>query len=133
MPYQFRASLKRSPDALILYMDSDYDIGHGIVSLMIATNAMGFILVVACTHVLEDRFGCVRTYLLSQVPIRIANVTLIRKPPFSVVTISFFFIGTGVAINLALRAMCSVRNWRAARHPFECSMGSYVMVVLSLR
>jgi fucose permease len=83
-------------------MGPPYNIGYAIGSLIFITNALGFILAAPCTHALESQFGRARLYLLSQVLIGIANVTIICKPPFTVVITSFFFIGTGIAVNLAL-------------------------------
>lgn len=91
-----------APGALIPYMEREYGIGYAVVSLIFVTNALGFILAAPCTHFLETRLGRARSYALSLTMVAIAHGTMIAKPPFPVVVTCFFFIGFGLAVNLAL-------------------------------
>ncbi|PWY95862.1 MFS efflux transporter [Aspergillus sclerotioniger CBS 115572] len=91
-----------APGALIPYMEADYDIGYAIVSLIFVTNALGFILAAPLTHALEMRLGRSKTYSFSMSLLAAGYVIIICKPPFPGVVASFFLLGLGIAINLAL-------------------------------
>ncbi|PYH44561.1 putative MFS efflux transporter [Aspergillus saccharolyticus JOP 1030-1] len=91
-----------APGALIPYMEEDYNIGYAVVSLIFVTNALGFILAALVTHVLETKFGRAKCYSLSMVTIAAGFVIIICKPPFPAVVASFFLLGLGMAICLAL-------------------------------
>ncbi|RAL00903.1 putative MFS efflux transporter [Aspergillus ibericus CBS 121593] len=91
-----------APGALIPYMETDYKIGYAVVSLIFVTNALGFILAAPLTHALEMRLGRSRTYSVSMGLLAAVYVIIICKPPFPAVVASFFLLGLGMAINLAL-------------------------------
>ncbi|GKZ20064.1 hypothetical protein AbraIFM66951_008215 [Aspergillus brasiliensis] len=91
-----------APGALIPYMEKDYSIGYAIVSLIFVTNAVGFILAAPLTHVLELRLGRSKTYSLSMSLMTAGYVIIVCKPPFPAIVASFFLLGFGIAINLAL-------------------------------
>lgn len=91
-----------APGALIPYMEREYNIGYAIVSLIFVSNASGFILAAPLVQAIEHRFGRARTYMFSGSLNAIGFVAIICKPPFPVVVVSFFCLGFGMAINLAL-------------------------------
>lgn len=91
-----------APGALIPYMEKDYEIGYAVVSLIFISNALGFILAAPLVQAIEHRFGRARTYISAGTLIAMGNITIICKPPFPVVVASFFLLGFGMALNLAL-------------------------------
>lgn len=91
-----------APGALIPYMEQDFHIGYAIVSLIFVTNALGFILAAPLTHWLENRFGRSRTVMICQLPLLTGYLIMVCKAPFPAVVFSFFLIGLGIAVNLAL-------------------------------
>lgn len=90
------------PGAIIPYIEKDYNIGYAVVSLIFVGNALGFILAAPCTYALENRLGRSRVYMLSFALLVATYVVIICHPPFPVVVLSFFLLGFGIAINLAL-------------------------------
>ena len=90
------------PGAIIPYIEKDYNIGYAVVSLIFVANALGFILAAPCTYFLENRLGRARVYMLSFALLAATYVAIICHPPFPVIVLSFFFLGFGLAINLAL-------------------------------
>ncbi|KAL4890214.1 major facilitator superfamily domain-containing protein [Aspergillus ambiguus] len=91
-----------APGALIPYIEEDYSIGYAIVSLIFVTNALGFILAAPWTHALEAKLGRSKAYALSMCLLASGYVIIICKPPFPAVVASFFLLGFGMALNLAL-------------------------------
>ncbi|KAL2221811.1 putative MFS efflux transporter [Thermoascus aurantiacus ATCC 26904] len=91
-----------APGALIPYIEKEYHIGYAIVSLIFVTNAVGFILAAPCTHAFETRLGRSKTYIFSASLLAAGYIMIICKPPFPVVVTSFFLLGFGMALNLAL-------------------------------
>lgn len=91
-----------APGALIPYIEKDYNIGYAIVSLIYVTNAFGFILAAPFTHMLESKLGRSRSFDLSLSLLATAYVIIICKPPWPVIVASYFLIGFGMAINLAM-------------------------------
>jgi fucose permease len=91
-----------APGALIPYMESHYHIGYAIVSLVFITNAVGFIAAAPLVQAVEQRFGRGRAYMFAGALNATGFVALICKPPFPVVVVSFFLLGFGMAINLAM-------------------------------
>jgi fucose permease len=79
-----------------------YSIGYAIVSLIFVTNAAGFISAAFFVDALRARFGRARTLMFAQSLMIIGYVMIVCTPPFSVVILSFFFLGLGLAINLAM-------------------------------
>ncbi|KAL9129459.1 MAG: hypothetical protein Q9217_002093 [Psora testacea] len=91
-----------APGALIPYMEKEYRIGYAIISLIFVANAAGFISAAPLTHALQARLGRAKSYVMAESIITAAYVMLVCRPPFPVVVIAFFFIGLGIAFNLAL-------------------------------
>ncbi|PYI15561.1 MFS efflux transporter [Aspergillus japonicus CBS 114.51] len=91
-----------APGALIPYMEKDYSIGYAVVSLIFVTNALGFILAALVTHPLEMKLGRAKCYALSMSLLVAGFVIIICKPPFPAVVASFFLLGLGMAVCLAL-------------------------------
>lgn len=46
-----------APGALIPFIETDYEMGYAIVSLVFVANAVGFIVATPLTHNLESRLG----------------------------------------------------------------------------
>ena len=91
-----------APGALVPYMEEDYNIGYAIVSLIFISNAIGFILAAPLVQAIEHHFGRARAYMLSGTLVTVGNIAIICKPPFPVVVVSFFLLGFGMALNLAM-------------------------------
>jgi MFS family permease len=72
------------------------------VSLIFVTNAIGFILAAFFVDALRARLGRARTLVISQTLMSCGYIPIVCTPPFPVVIVSFFFLGLGIAINLAM-------------------------------
>lgn len=79
-----------------------YHIGYAVVSLIFVTNALGFISAAFVVDILRGRFGRAKTMILAQFFMITGYVMLACTPPYPVVVVSFFFLGFGMALNLAL-------------------------------
>lgn len=90
------------PGALIPYIEKDYNIGYAVVSLIFVTNALGFILAAPVTQFFEAKLGRSKSYALSMSLLVAGYVIILSKPPFPAVVASFFLLGFGMALNLAL-------------------------------
>jgi len=88
--------------ALIPYMEAEYHIGYAIVSLIFVTNAVGFISMAPLSAYLDGRWGRSRTYIIATTLISLGYVALVCGPPFPVVVLSFYFLGCGMALFLAM-------------------------------
>ena len=91
-----------APGALIPYLEKDYQIGYAVVSLIFVTNAIGFISATPLVQAVQGRFGRAKTLACAQIIITAGYVMLITRPPFPVVVVAFFFLGFGIAFNLAI-------------------------------
>ncbi|PSS10775.1 hypothetical protein M430DRAFT_107964 [Amorphotheca resinae ATCC 22711] len=91
-----------APGALIPYIEKHYDIGYAVVSLIFVTNAIGFILAAFFVDALRGRFGRAKTLMFAQTMMICGYIPVICTPPYPVVIVSFFFLGVGMAMNLAL-------------------------------
>ncbi|KAJ1708132.1 hypothetical protein G4B11_008606 [Aspergillus flavus] len=91
-----------APGALIPYIEEDYNIGYAVVSLIFVTNALGFILAAPFTHALEAKLGRSKAYALSMAVLAAGYVIIVCKPPFPAIVASFFLLGFGLALQLAL-------------------------------
>lgn len=91
-----------APGALIPYMEQDYHIGYAVVSLIFVTNAVGFLSAAPLVQAVQARFGRAKTLAFAQVIIATGYVMLVTRPPFPVVVVAFFFLGFGIAFNLAI-------------------------------
>ncbi|EPS32537.1 hypothetical protein PDE_07497 [Penicillium oxalicum 114-2] len=91
-----------APGALIPYIENHYGIGYAIVSLIFVTNALGFISAAPATHAIEHKLGRSKSFALAMSLLTVSYVIIICQPPFPVVVLSFFLLGFGMALNLAL-------------------------------
>lgn len=91
-----------APGALIPYIEQHYSIGYAVVSLIFVTNALGFISAAPLTHTIELKLGRSKSYALAMSCLAVAYVIIICQPPFPAVVASFFLLGFGMALSLAL-------------------------------
>ncbi|KAH8678989.1 major facilitator superfamily domain-containing protein [Tricladium varicosporioides] len=91
-----------APGALIPYLERYYNIGYATVSLIFVTNAIGFILAAFFVDALRARVGRAKTLMIAQSLMTCGYIPIVCTPPFPVVIISFFFLGLGMALNLAM-------------------------------
>ncbi|CZR50442.1 related to MFS efflux transporter [Phialocephala subalpina] len=91
-----------APGALLPYIETHYDIGYAVVSLIFVANALGFILAVFFTNALLNRLGRARTLMVAEATMIIAFIVVICTPPFPVVTIVFVLLGVAYALILSL-------------------------------
>ncbi|OTB03276.1 hypothetical protein M426DRAFT_60723 [Hypoxylon sp. CI-4A] len=91
-----------APGALIPYMETYYDIGYAVVSLIFIGNALGFIVAAPLVDHIRHMLGRAKTIALSQVCVAIGFIPFICAAPFPAVVIGYFFIGFGFAIQLAI-------------------------------
>ncbi len=82
-------------------MEKEYRIGYAIVSLIFVTNAVGFISAAPIAQALQARLGRAKTLALSLSVMTVGYVMIVSRPPFPVVVVAFFFLGLGIASNLA--------------------------------
>ncbi|KAF4826545.1 Bypass of stop codon protein 6 [Colletotrichum tropicale] len=101
-----------APGALIPYMEKHYNIGYAIVSLIFIGNAFGFIFGAVFLESLRAKLGSARLLAVAQSLITLAYVPILALAPFPVVVVSFFMIGFGMSLNLAINnVFCgSLRN-----------------------
>jgi fucose permease len=83
-------------------VDRHYNIGYAIVSLIFVTNAIGFISAAFIVDALRARLGRAKTLMVAQTLMCCGFIPIICTPPFPVIIVSFFFLGLGMAINLAM-------------------------------
>ena len=88
--------------ALIPYMESDYNIGYAIVSLIFVANAIGYIGAAPFTNTLQARFGRAKVLVFAAALVIIGYIMVVARPPFPVVVVGFLFTGFGLATILAL-------------------------------
>lgn len=91
-----------APGALIPYLESWYDIGYAIVSLIFIANAGGFILAAFFADPLVVRLGRSKLLMLSEVCLIAGYVIIACSPPFPAVVVAYLILGFGNAINLAM-------------------------------
>lgn len=91
-----------APGALIPYLERHYSIGYAVVSLIFVTTAVGFVSAAPITHALQLRLGRAKMLVLAECIMMVAYIMLVCTPPFPIVVFSFFFLGLGMAFNLAL-------------------------------
>ncbi|KAL4957199.1 major facilitator superfamily domain-containing protein [Aspergillus filifer] len=98
------------PGALLPYMESYYSINYAIVSLIFVATAIGFIAAAPLTDMLEHRLGRAKAYIVSEALMGAGYLIVVTTPPYPAIVISFFLIGLGEALNLALNnVFCA--NW----------------------
>ncbi|KAK7958403.1 bypass of stop codon protein 6 [Apiospora saccharicola] len=91
-----------APGALIPYMETHYNIGYAVVSLIFIGNALGFIMAAPFIDTIRARLGRAKTLALSQILMACGYIPMVCTAPFPVVVICFFFIGFGYAVSLAI-------------------------------
>ncbi|KAK7956286.1 uncharacterized protein PG986_005508 [Apiospora aurea] len=91
-----------APGALIPYMETHYNIGYAVVSLIFIGNALGFIMAAPFIDTTWARLGRAKTLALSQVLMTCGYIPMVCTAPFPLVVICFFFIGFGYAVSLAI-------------------------------
>jgi len=79
-----------------------YDIGYALVSLIFVTTALGFVIAAFGVDALRARIGRARTMMIANAIIICSYIVIVNTPHFPVVVASFFFLGVGMAVNLAL-------------------------------
>ncbi|KAI9789964.1 MAG: hypothetical protein M1833_002131 [Piccolia ochrophora] len=114
-----------APGALIPYLEKDYEIGYAVVSLIFIGNALGFISAAPFTDALQARWGRWRSLMIAEGIMLAGYLIIVCSPPFPVVACSFFLLGFGMAINLALgNVFCSnLHNGTAMLGAFHGSYG----------
>ncbi|KAL7786313.1 major facilitator superfamily domain-containing protein [Trichoderma ceciliae] len=88
--------------ALIPYMEKHYDIGYAVVSLIFVGQALGFVFAAVFLDSLRARLGRARLLGVGQMLMACAYIPLVAAAPFGVVVSAFFFVGFGIAINVAM-------------------------------
>ncbi|KAJ9613215.1 hypothetical protein H2200_003157 [Cladophialophora chaetospira] len=88
--------------ALIPYLEKEYNIGYAIVSLIFVTNALGFISVTPVIQLIEARIGRSRSYLIAMALMCVGYIAIVCTPPFPVIVLSFYFLGCGMGLFLAM-------------------------------
>jgi fucose permease len=83
-------------------MESYYHISYSIMSLVFVGNAIGFIIAAFFTDMLLGKLGRGKTLILGDMIQLAAYIVLVCTPPYPLVVISFFLLGYGAAVNLAL-------------------------------
>src|SRR6185437_13491447 len=88
--------------ALIPYIEDEYQIGYAVVSVIFITNAVGFISAAPLVQIVESRWGRSRAYVIATTLMSLGYIAIACAPPFPVVVLSFFFLGFGMALFLAM-------------------------------
>lgn len=88
--------------ALIPYMETHYNIGYAVVSMIFVGQAVGFIGAAFFNQAIKSRLGHAKTAAFSQAILMAAFAIIIVTPPYPAVVIAFFLIGWGFSAALAL-------------------------------
>lgn len=97
-----------APGALIPYIESAYNIGYAIVSLIWIANAAGFILAAFSAEFIDARFGRAKSLMLSEMFVIVAYVVIASPVPFGAVVAAYLMLGFGEALEVALNnVFCS--------------------------
>ena len=93
-----------------------YDIGYAVVSLIFIGNAFGFIAGALFLDDMRHRLGRAKALVLSQTVMLAGYIPIVCTAPFPAVVVSFFLIGFGISVNLAVgNLFCgSLRNGTTA-------------------
>src|ERR1700733_11635918 len=78
-----------------------YNIGYAVVSLIFVGQALGFVLAAVFLDDLRARLGRAKLVGLGQAMLSCGYIPLVATAQFPVLIISFFFVGFGMAINIA--------------------------------
>jgi len=79
-----------------------YNIGYALVSLIFVTTAAGFIIAAFFVESLRSSLGRAKSLIVANCLIACTYTIIVCTPPWPVVVMSFFLLGLGMAINLAL-------------------------------
>ncbi|KAI0387541.1 MFS general substrate transporter [Hypomontagnella monticulosa] len=113
-----------APGALIPYIETHYNIGYAVVSLIFIGNALGFIMAAPFVDQIRQRLGRAKAIALSQICVSLGYIPLIVAAPFPVVAIAYFLVGFGFAIQLAIgNVFCA--NLRNSTTMLGAMHGSY--------
>ena len=113
-----------APGALIPYIETWYDIGYALVSLIWITNAAGFILAAFFSDIINARLGRAKSLMLSEAFMTAAYIIIACPVPFGAVVAAYLILGFGNALNLALNnVFCS--NLSNATVILGAAHGSY--------
>ncbi|OAL40338.1 hypothetical protein AYO20_00074 [Fonsecaea nubica] len=88
--------------ALIPYLEKDYHIGYAVVSLIFVSNALGFITMAPVIQLIESRLGRARSYMIATSLMSLGYIAIVCSPPFPVVVLSFYLLGCGMGLFLAI-------------------------------
>lgn len=88
--------------ALIPYLEKEYGISYGVVSLIFITNAIGFISIVPVCQLIEAKIGRALSCMIAACLMSTGYIALVCAPPFPVVVLSFYFLGSGMGFFLAM-------------------------------
>jgi fucose permease len=91
-----------APGALLPYMETHYNIGYAVVSLIFVAQAIGFLSAAFFNDMMKSRLGVARTLALSEVILAVAYALIVATPPYPVVVLAFFLIGWAASTTLAL-------------------------------
>lgn len=88
--------------ALIPYLEKEYHIGYAIVSLIFVANAAGFISMAPVAQMIEAWAGRAGSYMILTSVMSVGYIAIVCTPPFPVVVFSFYLLGCGMALFLAM-------------------------------
>lgn len=91
-----------APGALIASVERDYNIAYGTVSIIFVCNALGFVAAAFFISALSSRIGRSKSLMISEALLILGYTVIATTPPFPAVCASFFFLGIGMAMNLAI-------------------------------
>lgn len=110
--------------ALIPYMEEHYHKGHAVMSLIFVGQALGFITAAFFNNTILSKIGRAKMLMAAELVLLSAYVILVCTPPYPAVVISFFLLGYGMAMTLALNnVFCS--NLSPASAVLGAAHGSY--------
>jgi fucose permease len=88
--------------ALIPYMETHYNIGYAIVSLIFVTNAIGFLSAAFLVDFILHKLGRAKTLMFAEILLIFGYTIIACTPPFPLVVVAFYFLGFAFAITLAM-------------------------------
>ncbi|KAI0151722.1 MFS general substrate transporter [Xylariaceae sp. FL1272] len=91
-----------APGALIPYMETYYNIGYAIVSLIFVGNAFGFILAAPFVDAIREGLGRGKTLCICTLLMVLGYLPLAVAAPFPALVVGYFFIGFGFSNILAI-------------------------------
>ncbi|KAK3955937.1 major facilitator superfamily domain-containing protein [Pseudoneurospora amorphoporcata] len=91
-----------APGALIPAIEEYYNIGYAVVSLIFVGNALGFIAGAFFVDAIRERLGRAKTLAVGQGLISLGYIPMVATAPYPAIVVSFFFVGFGMSINLAM-------------------------------